>query len=581
VDQLIANVDTDVDRSTTGNRILYSSPWILFAVLANAFAVWFVSKEKYIYFWDFAEYWHDSNLMVGTLRRAPLKALPLLLYSIRHFDYNYLPTVLPAIPMLIFGGSRLVYILSIVNFYAIPAAVGLTAASRAIVKSSGFLNTEPLRFVVPLVLATFPTFWIPILRGYPDVGGLIFISAVLVLYFQRHPDSLQTRELIACGILLALLVLFRRWFTFWALSFLIILPVDATFRLRSLRLDVTAYWKIYRPSIIIACACAVTLGAVARPLVIHMLTTPYREIYSAYRGDTSFRATAIYFDSFYFGPFFFGAFFVSVLVLAVSPLVRRIFCLLLTQMILIFVLFQRIQGFGWQHLYLLIPTIVIFQSLALLQFRDVGRWLVVPVYSLVSISAFVPVFTTHAGILGYFGQHISSGGKCYPLTRHDLPEIRRLLAALEKYTAQTSGGVYVLGSSDIFNSSELREANQSLGTDFRVNGGILTDAEVDVRDGFPSQLLNAEYVLVSDPIQYQMRPQNQRVVGLPAQALLTRSNIGNAFEKLTDTFVLDRNVKVYIYRKVRPVTMGELTAFEKHCESVYPHRPEICMPAVH
>src|SRR5690242_18987179 len=104
--------------------------------------------------------------MAWMLRRAPLRAITQLLYSIRHYDYNYLPTVLLALPMLTFGGSRLVYILSIVNIYALPAAFGLAAASWAIAQSMGWRQTQSLNFLVPLVLFMFPTFWIPTLRGY-------------------------------------------------------------------------------------------------------------------------------------------------------------------------------------------------------------------------------------------------------------------------------------------------------------------------------------------------------------------------------------------------------------------------------
>src|SRR5215469_15759943 len=109
--------------SSIENRILIASPWILFAVIANVFAAWFVTKEKYLYFWDYAEYWRDTSLMAQMLRRAPLRAITQLVYSIRHYDYNYLPAMPMAIPMLVLGEARLVYVLSIVNIFAIPAAI--------------------------------------------------------------------------------------------------------------------------------------------------------------------------------------------------------------------------------------------------------------------------------------------------------------------------------------------------------------------------------------------------------------------------------------------------------------------------
>jgi hypothetical protein len=249
------------------------------------------------------------------------------------------------------------------------------------------------------------------------------------------------------------------------------------------------------------------------------------------------------------------------------------------QAALIFLLFTRIQDFGWQHVYLLLPMMIILVSLALVVLANASSWIVVPVYSLFSAIAFVAVFSVYTGPLSRFSQYISSIGTCRPLVRHDLPEIRRLLAVLQRYNTRSGGGVYVLASSGIINSSELREANESIGTNYQVTGKILRTAEVDKRDGFPSPLLNAEYVLVAFPIQYHLRPQDQRMVGLPAEALRTRRNIGGAFDRLPESFVLDDNVKVYLFRKARPITKQELGELEEECQRVYPDRPDICIPA--
>ena len=565
--------------SSIENRILIASPWILFAVIANVFAAWFVTKEKYLYFWDYAEYWRDTSLMAQMLRRAPLRAITQLVYSIRHYDYNYLPAMPMAIPMLVLGEARLVYVLSIVNIFAIPAAIGLAAASRAIATNAGCLQTKSLSFLVPLVLFVFPPFWVPILRGYPDIGGLVFVSAIMLLYFRQPPQLLKTGELIVCGVLLALLVLFRRWYAFWASSFIMLLPLDAAFHLwNEESFDFETCWKIFRPAAFVVLVFTISLTGIAWPLVIHMIRTPYRDIYSAYRGNLNIEGLLRDVARVYLGPFVCTMFVVSVIVLAARRQTRRICMFLFGQAALIFILFAQIQGFGWQHLFLLTPTIIILVSLALLELANMSSWIIVPVYSLVSIMAFVPVFWQYTGPLSRPGEYIAPLGRCFPLIRHDLPEIRRLLSVLQDYNARTGGAVYVLASSYVINSSQLREANQSMGTQYKVTAKILTSADVDKRDKFPLLLLNAEYVLVAVPIQYHLRPQDQRVVGLPAEALLMRKNIGNAFNRLPESFLLDDNVKVYIFRKVRPITKDEVSELEKECELIYPDRPSVCIP---
>lgn len=578
--QISLNMMPAISCSRIGNRILIASQWIIIAVFANIFAASFVLKERYIYFWDLAEYWHDTSLMVYMFRRAPLGAISKLLYSVRHYDYNYLPTIPLTVPMSIFGESRLVYVLSIVNIYALPAAFVLTAATKAIAKSAGLQHAEALYYVVPVVLLTLPAFWVPTLRGYPDVGGLVLVGAVLFFYFNKRPRTLKAREAIVCGVLLALLLLFRRWYGFWAVSFIMLLPVDAAFELwNGCPFDFEACWKTYRPTILVVLSFGVALICIAWPLVVHMITTPYRDIYSAYRASTGLLESLRDAGRFYLGTLVCFAFAVSVTLLAASQSVRRLCVFLLAQLMLILILFERIQGFAWQHFYLLIPTIVIFLSLALVVIANMSSWLAVPMYSFVSIMAFGPVFSLYFGPLSHFSQEIAAAGRCFPLIRYDLPEIRRLLGILEDYDSRTGGTVYVLASSQIINSALLWEANLSLNTNYQVTGKILRTAEVDRRDGFPWQLLNAQYVLVAVPIQYHLRREEQRMVELPAEALLMGRNIGDAFERLAESFVLEGDVRVYVFRKVRSITEKELSDLEGECKRVYPDAPDICIPA--
>jgi hypothetical protein len=217
-------------------------------------------------------------------------------------------------------------------------------------------------------------------------------------------------------------------------------------------------------------------------------------------------------------------------------------------------------------------------GLALAVISNAAGWPAVPAYSMLSIMAFGPVFSWNSGPLARFSDEIAPNGRCSPLIRHDLAEMRRLLATLERYDSQTGGTIYVLASSEIINSALLWEANLSLDTNYQVTGRIMRTADVDRRDGFPVQLLNAAYVLVAVPIQYHLKPEDQRMIALPAEALLRRKNIGNAFEMLADSFLLDDQVKVYLFRRLRPIRKEELDQLEGQCKRAYADAPDICIP---
>jgi hypothetical protein len=74
---------------------------------------------RQLYFWDNAGYWRTAALSAlffsdpaGLIRRT--------VESVFTNDYNYLPVIIPAAVMSVFGTSRIAFVLAIVNFYVVP-----------------------------------------------------------------------------------------------------------------------------------------------------------------------------------------------------------------------------------------------------------------------------------------------------------------------------------------------------------------------------------------------------------------------------------------------------------------------------
>ena len=98
---------------------------------------------------------------------------------------------------------------------------------------------------------------------------------------------------------------------------------------------------------------------------------------------------------------------------------------------------------------------------------------------------------------------------------------------------------------------------------------------MDKFEGFPQELLTARYVIVTDPIQYHLRPGDQRVVGIPAELIVTGKNIGTSFVKLPYEFFLDGGVKCYLYKKIKEFDRSDLTMLSQMFRNYYPDRPNI------
>lgn len=59
----------------------------------------------------------------------------------------------------------------------------------------------------------------------------------------------------------------------------------------------------------------------------------------------------------------------------------------------------------------------------------------------------------------------------------------------------------------------------------------------------PKQFLSATHVVVADPVQFHLRPEDQRVVGILGEDILSGKGIGASFERLPYEFSLDNNVQ--------------------------------------
>src|SRR5438045_911981 len=93
---------------------------IAFVLLANVFATIFISHEHYLYEWDTLNYWKKFVNLKAHFLTAPRETLKVVFYSVREDNYNDLAAFILVPFGLLFGTSRLAYILSIVNIFAVP-----------------------------------------------------------------------------------------------------------------------------------------------------------------------------------------------------------------------------------------------------------------------------------------------------------------------------------------------------------------------------------------------------------------------------------------------------------------------------
>ena len=551
---------------------------VLFFVLANLFVIYFIRQEHYLFYWDHTNYWAKFDRVSGDFLNAPISAFKNLIHSIREEDYNDFPAFLIMPLSFVFGTGRLGFILSIVNALAVPAVIAFIFLHRKLSRMQGY--TSPLLPLIAVGTIMFsPNFWSPIMFGFVDVGGIILINGILLLTLRQSSERERPRVFVLIAVLIPMLVLYRRWYAYWGVSYFAAIFIQRCLaQFLSDRTRLSAYAKIAFKIGLQAAISGVFFFVIATPFANRIMHTNYADIYSAYRSSSTFLEEFIkVFKSF-------GLINFALLVLGagcglMDRKTRDFSVFLLLQCGIIFMLFSRTQSFDSHQLYLLLPTMLLFSVLFINRVVMGFEKLNVPVlcflifiFALEFVAAFCP---RQSLIIKLFPKNFLSNIHHPPLVRNDLKEFDKMLAVMQGLLVHPNDRIYVLASSSVFNCDILKSVYLSQGRHKELSKKVFWTNDVDKRDGFPQKLLTAQYVAVALPIQYHLKSEDQRVMGVPAEAILNQEGIGTSFMKLPYEFNLEQGVKVFFYQKIKPFNGPDLASLSESLKKYYPDRPFI------
>lgn len=493
--------------------------FIIAIVLLNACAVVYLLTARQTFFWDNAGYWRSAAELSEMAFTAPIELFRQVFESVLSSDYHLLPAVLPAYVMAVFNTGRMVFVLSIVNLYVVPFWAMLYAISK-----SGFVIGALGLFFVPYLAVV----------GFLDVGGVICAFACAYLFFHSGDDGFFSGALL-CGAMM-----FRRWYIFYVIAFLICaalhaLPVKARRRRFFLML-----FGFLAPAVLFF------QGYVTGVLLRENFTA----VYSAY----SFAfATDVKYVLYYFGLLtLLGA--VAYTFYSVRKKGGTAAAFPLCCIVLIFFLFVSVQSFGMQHLLLFAAPLGVICVCA----SKIKR-LKLPAL-IVAAVCFISVFIPRAqpgSIHEIEGVSLTPSYSVYPQIRDDA----EALSSLDAYLRGLDGQTAVLASSFVLNSDLLSLVDSSFHPlkPLRPNDNLIHLGQVDKRDGLPYALESTDRIVVADPVQTHLDPGEQRIVTVPTGALLGETPFSAAFERLDAEFELDSGVKVYVYERTRPNTAEEMS----------------------
>lgn len=535
-------------------RLFY---YLILIIAAITLAFYYVAQEDNIYYWDYIGYWRAWQELSAQITAAPWHGLQLLQQSIHSSDYNTAPVFLLYPFSLIPLPSRSAYILSLVITYLLPVCLFVSCIARAFAANKTAIALFTFTFAL-----TFTPFWAPVLRGYPDISGLIPILLV-VIYSMKHDLSgkFHFRDALSIGFLLWLPFLLRRWYAYTIVILYGTLPVFNYYWHKN---DNPGKHRLFTISkhIMVAGIISIAFACLFQGGLIHRIaSTNYNDIYSAYYSPMSTNL-AIFLNRI-------GYYFLPLPILGIMAIFTakkresRIFAAFcLANLCLAFILFSRTQAPDMHHT---LPFALWTLFLAIIGIIHLLEIWPIRVFSRYALPFLLALNTIALCSALFIGQTLLFPRKNMPLQLTNIAEMQRLINTLDKLVGQEKTFAF-LSSSYAMNYDMLRTfSGRKFGT------RQLESLDVDLRDRFNAAILRADYLVVADPVQLHLKESGQRIVSIPVEALLQQQNIGKSFDRLPETFILDKDIKAYIYARNRPYQKAQLQDF---FNKLYVHYPE-------
>ncbi len=532
-------------------------PVLLLFITAGFFCYIYVSWEHYYYFWDFSNYQNNTRMILLKLKTSPWQVFDLI-YSSLSLDYNLIPTIPLAPIMLVFGESRIAFETAMTVVYLVPFSITVGVLATKLVKTSK--NAIPVFWVATIISLITPLTWIPSLRGYPDIGAALLITAAIVLFLY---DTTLTKwwQISVIGFFLAMAMLFRRPYVYAVSAFFISISVYTLFNCirqfnKSWR---EAFWVLWRAAVRIGLTVLATfliLAVIGFKFIWHVITTDFNILYSSYEhswvsglqwvgSSYGWLACMLAAAGFGFGLFyrilhfkvFFLIIFGSISILQWVTLVRQQgvhYTLQFTGVLII-----GLVALGWTCWVMLkgwlrviaITTFTIYLSINLLAgLTTILPWGTTPLSSLFAAS--YP-----------------------PLIREDYSEVTHLVNFLRE-TVPGKEFIFVAASSVTLNSSLLKEAELSLYGQGNTKLIFLETPDIDSRDFYPlGNLIQANFVVLAEPLQHPLSTQEYGVVKVVYDIFSQNFGLAQDFTVMSDKFNLEQDVTVRIYQRKHLTTL--------------------------
>ena len=507
-------------------------------LLALIFSVLYVLMSKTVYFWDDSTYWDIGRMLAD----KPLNFgfIKDVYNSAGTSDYNYFVAVPVSLWMKIFGITRVSYIVAVFAFYLMPAYMFIYLIAKK-------MCHKPL-FACVITLLMLPSMWYITVIGFIDVAGVVVALGCYYLYMTKVLNSRKYLKYILLGVMLAFIMIIRRYFAFFTVSFVTVMIIETIL-----------FSRKFKELFITLLSLGFVLVVLFYPFFTNILLKDYGALYSSYK--YSF-ATDLKLITRYFGLVTILLILSGTVYIAVKNKEKRVF-LVLGQLLICAIMFVSTQTHGQQHLLLYVPgmtVMLIFIANSATKRKLILLLCIISLVNTISpcINRKQPQNIQEIKALSMFPTY-----SVKPKKRTDINSVLALKRTLDKKIPEgaTCG---VLASSFVLNSSILINVVPSLNMkENREDNYIVGLPEVDSRDYWRlNELYECDYILVATPAQTHLAPGEQTIITRAVESFKNKTDIAMAFSEISDFDMKIGSIDIRLYKKISNITETAKTEFE-------------------
>lgn len=533
--------------------------WLAGSAVGVAVIAALVCYRQTVYSDDAINYFAKQTLLFGSFGQSGFYGIHVLLESLLTADYKMFMNLFISVPYLFTGRSINAFMVCYAITCFVPMWFALLMGAKYLAQQLPACHTALYYPLCMAVMVLWPMFLWPATHGMPDAFGLTFAAVIALLCADYRFETLPWPRLLAIFAATFALILTRRWYMFWILTFYavyVLAVLVGAVRRKTLGSTLKHMLLFGVPSAVII------VGALL-PTFKTILTTDYADIYGAYYGGG-------------FGNNCLGQLRTQGLiwlVLCAAGLVWLLYCRSTRAQAIVaaaaslgaMVLFTRTQSLGDHQSLILAPfyLLMLFGLCAKLTQQKAKPWLRNAAAGVLAVFLVVN-FGNALRLPGKNVQTLALSSESLDLTRRtDLAQMRAVTDfALEHCTEDQT--VYINMDSNGYSGTTFAYSDPAHP---QLQTMILWESSVPSTHGFPTGIWTSEYVMVTD------RVDEGGIVGPINAALRTQSPAAVHYEYVTE-FPLD-GITLYCYRRTARPDAEEADYFKQVFAEYDARWPEI------